>query len=184
MTDIELRLLAFFGPLLVSIIVGIYKSATIRTNHMKTWSKRISTNKTILADIASDILREIYNFVDRHLDTDDEFRRDVKPLDPIRLEPQVREFLYVVKLHKRLARDFRMLMCVGPTIIVALILSAFCVVFFIVHKIRIYESHYLLVAAYIVAGLAAICTAAALTLNALLQHRLTSTELFCERKQS
>lgn len=72
MTDIELRLLAFFGPLLVSIIVGIYKSATIRTNHMKTWSKRISTNKTILADIASDILRDIYNFVDRYLDTDDE----------------------------------------------------------------------------------------------------------------
>lgn len=93
LTDIELRLLALLVPLLASLIVGIYKSASIRANHVDTRSKRINTNKTILADIASEILRDIYNFVDRYLDTDNEFRRNVKPLDPTHLESQVRDFL-------------------------------------------------------------------------------------------
>ncbi|MDE0268077.1 MAG: hypothetical protein OXI96_03450 [Acidimicrobiaceae bacterium] len=184
MTDIELRLLALLVPLFASLIVGIYKSASIRANHMATWSKRINTNKTILADIASEILRDIYNFVDRYLDTDNEFRRDIKPLDPTHLESQIRDFLQVIKLQKRIARDFSVLMYVGPTIIVALSLGICCVIFFAVNVISANESHYLLIVMYIIAIFAGVCMTVALGLNALLQHRLTSTELFCERKQS
>lgn len=183
MTEDQSRLIAIVAPILVVLVIGAYKAAMIRAQVRSDWGQRRRVNEAILRDSAFELLYEIHGYVHRHLDSQGNLDPNVPPLDPFEMTSRHEECVRIHRLAKSINRNYALLIRLGPLLLATIVLGFVALVMYTVQGADIWVSGFLQWATWIVGIFASVGLIGGLLLNAVLRHRLTSAELYCDELQ-
>lgn len=164
--------------LLIAIVPGIFKMATLRTRISREWSHRVDVCISGLDELALQVLYDLHSRIEEEFDQrlSKDTWPDGPPLDPSSLKSYIDRYTKALKFKNRLLSDIRWLRNVGPTMVIALAVGAVGVSLVFIDATKVWSLDNIAALGYVLGFLALLMTLVGLIVYTYLYHRLANTE--------
>ena len=165
-------------PVLIAIVPGIFRMATLRTRVSREWSHRVDVCISGLDELALQALYDLHARIEEGFDQrlSKDTWPDGPPLDPSSLKSYIDRYAKALKFKNRLLSDIKWLRNIGPTMVIALAVGAVGVSLLFIDATRIWRLDHVATLGYLLGLLALSMTIVGLIGYTYLCHRLANTE--------
>lgn len=164
--------------ILIAIVPGIFRMATLRTRVSREWSHRVDVCISGLDELALQALYDLHGRIEEGFDQrlSKDTWPDGPPLDPSSLKSYIDRYAKALKFKNRLLSDIRWLRTIGPTMVIALAVGAVGVSIVFIDATKVWRLDHIATVGYVLGILALLMTIVGLIGYTFLCHRLANTE--------
>jgi hypothetical protein len=176
---VNIEILALGTAVLLALLGALWKACGLRGDLFEKWNPRISLAEAGLSNKAAQALVELHEQVNQLLFPAPGVRFDPLKLvaDPDSLRASVNQFLYLLDVRSRLARQFNLLLRVGPLLRLGLLMSVLAAVAFFSQSSHVIKMSPLYPVAIVLGCPGAVIICLAFGLYMYLQQKLSGAEI-------